>query len=278
MKSSNICKFTFPQEISNISVSCFVLESNPDSMAKNKTLTHHCVILITEGIGTFSFSKKEYIIKKGTLVFAFKGEELSVSSTGNCQYMYILFDGNRADELFRRFGITPKSRVFDGVDGIIPLWRDSLTAANEKTIDLASESILLYTFSRLFKNLNKRDSLINKIIKISEEQFTDPDLSITSISDILGYNSKYLSHLFKEKMNLTYSEYLRNLRIQYAVSLFDHGIDSVKSVALLSGFSDPLYFSTVFKKSIGISPSEYKSRLELKMNNFQVDNPQNNDI
>ena len=45
--------------------------------------------------------------------------------------------------------------------------------------------------------------------------------------------------------------------IKYAVSLFDHGIDSVKNVALLSGFQDPLYFSSVFKNVIGVSPTQY---------------------
>ena len=59
-------------------------------------------------------------------------------------------------------------------------------------------------------------------------------------------------------MGITYSEYLRNLRIRYAASLFDHGIDSVKNVAFLSGFTDPMYFSGVFKKVTGLSPKEYK--------------------
>ena len=60
------------------------------------------------------------------------------------------------------------------------------------------------------------------------------------------------------------SEYLRTVRIKHAVMLFDHGLDSVKNVALLSGFSDPLYFSSVFKAEVGISPKEYKERLENK--------------
>ena len=59
-------------------------------------------------------------------------------------------------------------------------------------------------------------------------------------------------------MGLGYSEHLRNMRIKYAVSLLEHGIDSVKNVALLSGFSDPLYFSSVFKKTVGVSPRDYK--------------------
>jgi two-component system response regulator YesN len=50
------------------------------------------------------------------------------------------------------------------------------------------------------------------------------------------------------------------MRIKYAVSLFDHGLDSIKNVALLSGFFDPLYFSSVFKQVVGVSPTEYKNR------------------
>ena len=58
-------------------------------------------------------------------------------------------------------------------------------------------------------------------------------------------------------MGVSYSEYLRSLRFRYAISLFELGISSVKNVALLSGFSDPLYFSNAFKKEIGLSPKEF---------------------
>ena len=66
-----------------------------------------------------------------------------------------------------------------------------------------------------------------------------------------------LSSLFKKSTGLTYSEYLRSIRIRFAVTLFDSGLELVKNVSLLSGFSDPLYFSAVFKKSVGVSPKEY---------------------
>ena len=81
------------------------------------------------------------------------------------------------------------------------------------------------------------------------------------VAEKLGYNGKYLSHVFREKTGVRYSEYLRSLRIKYAVSLFEHGIDSVKNVAVLSGFSDAMYFSTVFKESVGVSPKEYRAAL-----------------
>ena len=92
---------------------------------------------------------------------------------------------------------------------------------------------------------------------MSEEHIRDPYLSLAQIATEIGYNPKYLSHYFKKKMNVTYSEYLRSFRFKYAISLFELGISSVKNVALLSGFSDPLYFSSTFKKAIGISPKEF---------------------
>ncbi len=262
MKSNNICKFTLAKDIQGLKTDRFIFETNPEVMKKQRNLSKNSIILITGGSGRFKLSNKDFSFKKGDLIFCFKGEVFSGAPENKCQYMYIDFDGTRSEEFFRRFDINPNNRLFEGFDSIIPLWRESLTTANEMTIDLASESILLYTFSRLFKNTNKNDNLINKLIELSENEFSNPDLSVNSVADTLGYNPKYISHIFKEKMNITFSEYLRNLRIKYAISLFDHGIDSVKNVALLSGFTDPLYFSTVFKKSLGISPREYKAKKE----------------
>ena len=56
------------------------------------------------------------------------------------------------------------------------------------------------------------------------------------------------------------SEYLRVLRIRYAVMLMENGVTSVKNVAALSGFSVPLYFSKVFTEMIGVSPSQYQKQ------------------
>lgn len=79
----------------------------------------------------------------------------------------------------------------------------------------------------------------------------------------VSYNPKYISHVFKKHMGVSFTEYLRTLRIRYAVSLFDYGMDSVKNVALLSGFNDPLYFSNVFKKTVGVSPTAYLHDLKV---------------
>jgi YesN/AraC family two-component response regulator len=171
--------------------------------------------------------------------------------------MYIDFDGIRADELFSRFDISVVNRLFDGFDGVIPMWQQSLLRADEQTIDIIAESMLLYGFSNLPPKTSAQNSIVNKMLDMCQKNFCDSDFSLNYIADKLCYNPKYLSHLFKQKMNVGFSEYLRTLRINYAITLFDNGLDSIKNVALLSGFSDPLYFSSVFKKTVGKSPKDY---------------------
>ncbi len=262
MANKNICKFSTPLISSSLWTHLFILESDEEIMKRRITLNENRVYLISKGEGTLIINSKEQVFQTGDLIFGFKGDEIRAEKTNKCEYMYIDFDGTRSQELFRRFGIIDSNRIFSGFDGLIPFWHESLSRASSENIDLSAESILLYTFSRLSVSTPKGNPLINKIIEFSEENFKENDFSISVIAEELGYNVKYLSHIFKEKTGVTYSEYLRDLRIKYAISLFDHGLDSVKNVAILSGFSDPLYFSTVFKKCIGVTPKEYKKGRE----------------
>lgn len=220
-------------------------------------LPENRMILCTDGCGVANVDGADYLIRGGNLLFCMQGEVLSVTPEEGLVYMYVGFEGARADELFRRFDITPLSRIYSGFEGLIPFWQESLFKSMEKNLDLTAESLLLFTFSKLESENNAESGLIAKIIEITEEGFGDYDLNISLVAERLSYHPKYLSHLFKSKTGVTYSEYLRSVRMKYATMLFDRGLDSVKNVAQLSGYSDPFYFSNVFKKCIGLSPKEY---------------------
>ncbi len=260
MKNKNMCKFIESSVSENLKTENFVFET--EIMETPHAITLHRAILIARGEGVFQIDQISLPFHTGTLCFVFQGERYSVKAESSCEYIYITFGGGRAEELFRRFGIHKGNRSVNGLDSLLPLWRESLLHASAENIDLAAESMLLYTFSRLQKSCHEKDDLIQKITAFSEENFNDPTLALSFIAEKLNYNAKYLSHTFKEKTGTSYTEYLRMLRLKYAISLFDHGLDSIKNVALLSGFSDPLYFSTIFKQTLGVSPKEYLERIQ----------------
>lgn len=257
MKNNSVCKFPSYSTSEDLSVSCFVLETDMEVMLTQTVLSSHRMLLIEQGEGEFMFDNSVYSFSAGTLIFGFEGEKFSLLRGDDVRYLYIDFNGTRAKSLYHRFGIYPHSRKTENLHGFIPFCKECLLSTQQENVDIAAESVLLYVFSRLSTSSSAQNATIQKIIDLTESHFRDPDLSLALIAKEIGYNPKYLSHFFKEKMNVSYSEYLRSFRFKYAISLFELGLSSVKNVALLSGFSDPLYFSNSFKKFVGISPKEF---------------------
>ena len=256
----NICKFVTGTSEEGLHTERFVLEKNPDIMKKGIKITQNVLFLITGGEGIIEVGQKRYAVSLGDLLFAFSGECVMTTENRSLEYAYICFGGTRAQTLLFRFRISKETRHLEGYDGLIPIWRESISRATDETVDLASEAMVIYTLSRLTVSKDAKNPLLQSILEITEEEYRDPDFSLSECSERLGYNSKYLSHFFKERMKVNFTDYLRTKRINYATMLFDNGIDSVKNVALLSGFSDPLYFSSVFKQVVGISPAGYSRR------------------
>lgn len=261
MKNHNVCKFPLTNGAQELSVSCFVLETNPETMVQATVLTNHRMIMVEQGEGVFLLDGAPHSFSAGTVLFGFAGESILLSSGEQVRYLYIDFGGARGEALCRRFGIYPHTRKRDGLSALVPFCKSCLLGTQPENVDIAAESILLYVFSRLSAHAPLQNDILKQILEITEERFHDPEHSITSVAQEIGYNPKYLSHLFKEKMSIRYSEYLRSFRFKHAISLFELGISSVKNVALLSGFTDPLYFSNVFKKEMGLSPKEFIANL-----------------
>jgi len=157
-----------------------------------------------------------------------------------------------------RLGISVSCRLFSENEALIPFWTENIASVNDGNIDILSEATLLYSLARLNPCIkNKVNDVVYKVIALTEERFTDPELSLSSVAEQLGYHSKYVSFLFKKQKGIAYTKYLRDIRIKHAMFLIEQGIVSVKNVAILSGFQDALYFSKVFKDAVGISPKEY---------------------
>jgi two-component system response regulator YesN len=81
------------------------------------------------------------------------------------------------------------------------------------------------------------------------------NLSVQHIANEIGLNANYFSHIFKKHTGKAFTDYLNNVRIQKAKDLLANY--RIAEVAELVGFSDYKYFSSIFKKIEGISPSTY---------------------
>jgi AraC-like DNA-binding protein/mannose-6-phosphate isomerase-like protein (cupin superfamily) len=264
LKNENICKFIMNSSIEKLVTARFVCERNAEVARRTVPLVMHSVYLVVSGTGRFIIDGKKFAFSPGSLIFAFKDEVITIDSDGEIEVMYITFSGGRADDLFFRFGVMHTARAFHDYQSLIPFWQSSILYANDENIDLVSECVLMYTFSRLSKLNKPATDTMYKIVKFIDENFAEASLSLTTVATTFGYNEKYLSHRFKEHTGVGFSKYLRNIRIKNALFLFDNGVSTIKNVSILCGFDDPLYFSKVFKESIGVSPRDYLADKEKK--------------
>ncbi len=258
--SRNICKFVLPGVEAQLKILRFVMESDIQTMQKNIKLKNHTAFLLTEGEANFYFNDSKIRIKPGNLVFGFTDEKFRAEPNSGSKYLYIGFEGGRATELFRRYGVNKITRAFDGCESLIPIWSESLLTAGTDNTDVVAEAALLFAFSKLSRDSLKKDDILGRALNIIEDEYDNPEFTLAVLAKMLGYNQKYFSHIFKKELGMGFNEYLQNTRIKHAIFLFDHGIDSVKNVAYLCGFPNPFYFSHIFKKKIGISPKDYKNR------------------
>ena len=260
--SKSICNFT-PQKSydSKIKTINFVYETDFHKFRQPFFYSIFKVHLIAKGSAVLKIHSKTYTLKPGTVFFAFPAGLYEINASEDFEYYYISFMGAGVNELFDELGITIFNPVYHNMEHLMEFWHNSIKRINKSNITILTESVLLYTLSYInnaTENVHKNnDKILEKIVDYIDNHYRDVDISLKKLSDIFSYTEKYLSHLFKKKMDISFKSYLNNLRIQYAYKLIENNETSVSQIAFSCGYSDSLYFSKVFKKIRGISPTEY---------------------
>ncbi len=107
---------------------------------------------------------------------------------------------------------------------------------------------------------------IEKIIAFLKEYYKE-NFSIKELSEKIGISPYYLSHLFKKEMGISVMKYRDYLRLTTAKEMLQNTNLSITNIAFSLGWNDSNYFTRIFKKRTGISPSDFR-KLHRKSNIF----------
>ena len=99
--------------------------------------------------------------------------------------------------------------------------------------------------------------LLAKITETVEAHIADSEFNVTRLQETLGLGSKLLYRKVKQMTGKTPVEFIRHIRMQRAAILLRDGRFSVSEVMYMVGFSNSSYFSKVFQKTYGITPTDY---------------------
>lgn len=107
--------------------------------------------------------------------------------------------------------------------------------------------------------------VVGQVVAYLQEHYAEEDISLSRMASRFHLHVSYLSELFKKITTKNYSEYLTEIRMTKAKELLGDPQLRVSDVSELVGFSNPNYFSQVFKKTTGLSPIDYRQKNGMSM-------------
>ena len=141
----------------------------------------------------------------------------------------------------------------------------------EKSLDMFDtlEEVKKYTASiytgvieRIVEMRKRKDRRLVETVKEYVQKHYMEEISLNRVADAVYANASYICNLFKSQTGENFVEYLTRLRIEKAKALLKDVRIKTYEVGQLVGYSDATYFSKVFKKMVGITPSEYRNIVE----------------
>ena len=131
---------------------------------------------------------------------------------------------------------------------------------HRRELVLAALGELISSYLIVYRSNSEFSEPVEQIRGVIIRNYANPDFALDEAIRVLPFHYDYLRKLFRKEMGITPLEYLTKMRMKKAETMLgamwtkDY---SVAEIAQMCGFDDALYFSRVFKKHFGCSPSAY---------------------
>jgi len=118
---------------------------------------------------------------------------------------------------------------------------------------------LCFSESLVMARSRSTQSFVSKAKEYVHSQYADAQLSLAQICEMLGVSNSYFSTVFKKETGKSFVGYVTDYRMEQAARLMIETNEKSYVIAQKVGYTDPNYFSYVFKRQFGVSPSKYRA-------------------
>ena len=233
--------------------------------------THLELIYMEEGSSMATVDNKNFLIEKGDLFLSFPNQiHFYHDRSATRGYLFIF-----SPELFKDFKEIFQTQVpyspiikcaqlpLDLCSRLKKICNKNRSESNYEKI--AAKGDLLSLLAELLPkmtlvNTPTAQDTIKSVLAYCSENYTEP-LTLEQISKELHLNKYYISHIFNERLNISFTDFINSLRIEHACSLLERGAN-ITEVALSSGFSSVRTFNRVFLQTLNTTPRDYMKAKE----------------
>jgi YesN/AraC family two-component response regulator len=166
---------------------------------------------------------------------------------------------------FDEFSYAKKAIEVKALDYLLkPADDDELLAALDEAFNIADNNVNKIKNNALVvkdNDTNIKMNVVSKEISRYIEEHYMQDISLQDVAAAMGYSDAYFCKIFKQCFDKSFIAYLNDFRTQKAISLLGDVTISIKDISSKAGYRDANYFTRIFKRSTGITPSEYRENV-----------------
>lgn len=194
-----------------------------------RAISQTCCIIFLTAFDDFNYAKKAFSVKALDYLLKPGSDE---------ELITVLEEAIRLTE----------AENFKSSDGFSSM-KESVSSANTMENDI-TKSID-----------NGRIRAVTDSIRLYIDEHYAEDISLQDVAHTMGYSDAHFCKIFKQCFGTTFTAYLMDYRINMAKSLLADALINIKDIGLRVGFHDSTYFTRVFKRVTGMTPSEYRNEI-----------------
>lgn len=233
------------------------------------------LLYIAAGRAHFHFDGKEEIVTAGHMVLYRPKEVQKYEYYGKDQteVYWVHFTGNDVKNILRKYGISDSDRVFYvgsalEYQNLFRRMIAELQMCREDYQELLS-MMLRHIFILIHRQINSTkkagSGFIAEEVDTALTYFNEhynKEINIQEYAASRNMSISWFIRSFKKYTGFTPMQYILSIRISNAESLLEATEYNVTEISNIVGYENPLYFSRIFKKMKGLSPTEYRSRVK----------------
>jgi AraC-like DNA-binding protein len=245
------------------------LEKFVVNMEQGRVLDEYRFLYISEGNGRLRSFEGEFILRPGSLVVLIPGEKHRYApdlETGWTEY-WIGFTGTVPIDWFEKgkmgknitiHSILNQKEMLIPFEEAVDFTRSQRRALQQFLISCVTRILAYLIEDRNIKSDSPVPDIIERSKNIFEKSIYHP-MDMDELTRILNINYQTLLDQFRKKMDMTPYQYFLQLKINKAKELLMEGTLSIKEISYKLSFDSPYYFSRLFKRKTGVSPSQWSN-------------------
>ncbi|MBD8067632.1 AraC family transcriptional regulator [Bacillus sp. PS06] len=214
------------------------------------------LIFVNEGELIVTIDHKEYIMHQNDIAFIFNNQMHEFKTLNQSDITIVIFSPELIGHFFMKYkGYVPENNVIHINDIPNLTILDSIYRQKSFLYDICGRLVDHTSFIPV--EHSSKTKVLHKILLYVDQNYSE-DCTLKVISKQLQYDYAYLSKLFIQMANMSFTEYLNHYRISQACYLLKNSQQSISEIALNCGYNNLRSFNRNFKRVTNHSPSGFR--------------------